>query len=584
MILRKMKKNQIKRIVAVGLLLALNFSFYSYAEIKAQRERVVPSTTTKPKPTPTPKPVLKIAPTPTPTPTPVVSPTPAQTVSKSVEELQTRIREVLNRPGLTRAQVGIKIASLDSGKVLFEENAEKFYMPASNMKAYTIAAALDRLTPDFRFVTNVTAFSAPDKDGVIKGYLHINGSGDPTFAASLNGGDYWNRINELADKIVAAKVKKIEGDIIGVESSFSGLPIGFGWEADDLQGYYGAPVSALTINDNAIDIFVKPGAKIGDPCFITTGPPMPLMQIVNKTVTVKSGIQRRINISRKLGQNIVEVEGIMPVDNTSSYRGTVSVENPALVFVYMLRSALAERGVTITGQSKTIKSEDDTDNLIERTRKDPAWFERQGVGIGSGIAQIARVESAPLSEIAIKTMKPSQNLYTELILRRLGENSKQFQEPKDVLLKGQKSSVVKGIEVVKEFMKEAGVPDGSYEIYDGSGLSRHNLITASATVQLYTYMSRHKYFKSFYDSLPIAGVDGTLSNRMKGTAAAGNARAKTGTINQVATLSGYVTTAAGEKLVFSILVNNLPDDSSVRRSYIDEIVVMIASFTGRTDR
>jgi D-alanyl-D-alanine carboxypeptidase/D-alanyl-D-alanine-endopeptidase (penicillin-binding protein 4) len=584
---------RIKQTISLALLLTLNLSAFTNLTVFAQRDRVVTPTTTQPKPTPTPilKPVLKTSPTPTPTPvasptpspTPKPTPTPLPVAAKTVDELQSQIREVLRRPGLTRAQVGIKIASLDTGKVLFEENAEKLYMPASNMKAYTVATALDRLTPDYRFVTKALA-AKPDSDGVVKGNLIIEGGGDPTFSASLNNGDYWKGINEFATRIAASGVKKIEGDIIGNETFFVGTPQGYGWEWDDLQAYYGAPVSALTINDNAIDIFVKPGTKIGDSCFITTGPPMPLLHIVNKTVTVQSGISRNINIIKKLGQNIVEVIGVMPVDDKRGYNGNVSIDNPALAFIYLLRSALVQKGVMITGQSRTTKGDDLIDALIQKTRMDPKWFENQTVPpVRPEITvEIARIESAPLSEVAAKTMKPSQNLYTEIILRTIGSKSEQYQDQKEILLKGQKSSTEKGIKAVKQFLNEAGIPDGSVEMYDGSGLSRHNLITASATVQLYTYMSRHKYAQAFYNSLPIAGVDGTLSGRMKGTPAAGNVRAKTGTINQVATLSGYVTTAAGERLVFSILVNNLPDDSSVRRSYIDEIVVMLASFKGRS--
>ncbi len=587
-----MKKNRTKQVTAKILLAILCVSHFVSLTVFAQRDRVV-TTASKPTPSPTPKPTLKTKPTPTPTPTPAPSPTPTFTpspslVTKSVEELQTRIREVLRRPGLVRSQVGIKVASLDTGRVLFEENADKLYMPASNMKAYTVATALDRLTPDYRFVTRITSSAKPDSNGVIKGDLTIGGGGDPTFAARLNNGDYWKGINEIALRFAMAGVKKIEGNIIGSDTLFKGAPIGFGWEADDLQTYSGASISALTINDNVIDVVVKSGIKEGEPCLITTAPPVPVFQIVNKTVTAPSGMTRRINVTRKPGQNVVEVSGVLAIDDQREYRESVAVENPALAFVYMLRVALAQKGITITGQSLTKNGDSYTDRLIDKARREPSWLkpettpDQQTVMIGSAINFELAVESAPLSDIAAKTMKPSQNLYTEIILRTLGEVKGEKQDPKDVVLKGQKSSAERGIEVVKGFLKEAGVPEESFEMYDGSGLSRHNLITASGTVQLYTYMSRHKYAKVFYDSLPIGGIDGTLSNRMRNTPAAGNVRAKTGTINQVATLSGYVTTASGEKLVFSVLVNNMPEDSLVRRSYIDEIVVMLASFTGRS--
>ena len=141
-----------------------------------------------------------------------------------------------------------------------------------------------------------------------------------------------------------------------------------------------------------------------------------------------------------------------------------------------------------------------------------------------------------------------------------------------------------GVEAVQNFLNEAGVPPKTITMYDGSGLSRHNLITASATAQLYEYMSKHRYAKDFYDALPVGGVDGTLRNRFKNTPAANNVRAKTGTINQVAALSGYVVSAAGERFVFSILVNNYPDDSLVRRRAIDDIVVLLAACQARAEK
>ena len=178
--------------------------------------------------------------------------------------------------------IGIKVTSLETGKVLFEENANKLLRPASNMKLYTVAAALDRLSPDYRFVTSVYANKRPDKDGVVKGDLIIYGRGDPSFAARFNNGDYFKGINDLADRIAAAGVKKVKGDLVGDESYFTGPPYGAGWDWDDLTWWYGAEVSALTVNDNALDLSVKPAPEVGDPAVITTGPPDPLLRISNQ--------------------------------------------------------------------------------------------------------------------------------------------------------------------------------------------------------------------------------------------------------------------------------------------------------------
>ncbi|HEV7842330.1 MAG TPA: D-alanyl-D-alanine carboxypeptidase/D-alanyl-D-alanine-endopeptidase, partial [Pyrinomonadaceae bacterium] len=195
------------------------------------------------------------------------------------------------------------------------------------------------------------------------------------------------------------------------------------------------------------------------------------------------------------------------------------------------------------------------------------------------LVEIAGVQSPPLSVIAAQTLKPSQNLYTELILRTLGK----LAPPTDIAPGLERTSADDGIEAVKRFLRGAGIePRGQVVQADGSGLSRHDYITANGTTQLLTYMNTHRYGMVFRDALPIAGVDGTLRTRMKGTPAASNLRAKTGTISGVASLSGYVTTAAGERLVFSIILNNYPEESTLRRSFIDAIAVLLASFAGRS--
>src|SRR5215204_1688602 len=199
--------------------------------------------------------------------------------------------------------VGIKVVSLDTGKVLFEENATKLLRPASNMKIYTVAAALDRLSPDYRFSTSVYANTRPDASGVVHGDLIIYGRGDPTIAARFNNGDYFKAIDDLAARIVAAGVKRVEGDLVGDESYFVGPKYGAGWEWEDLTWYYGAEVTPLTVNDNALDLFVKPGLAVGQPALITTGPPDPLLTVVNKVVTSAKGQRRELVIYRGLGEN-----------------------------------------------------------------------------------------------------------------------------------------------------------------------------------------------------------------------------------------------------------------------------------------
>jgi D-alanyl-D-alanine carboxypeptidase/D-alanyl-D-alanine-endopeptidase (penicillin-binding protein 4) len=489
---------------------------------------------------------------------------------KTLAELQTRIKEVLAKPELSSAMVGIKVVSLDNGRVLFEENAAKLLRPASNMKLYTVAAALDRLSPDYRFSTSVYANTRPDAAGVVHGNLTIYGRGDPSIAARFNNGDYFKGIDDLAARIVDAGVKRVEGDIVGDESYFVGPKYGSGWNWEDLTWYYGAEITPLTANDNALDLFIKPGAAIGQPALITTGPPDPLLTIVNKVTTSGKGGKREFSIHRGLGENTITITGSIPLEDRG-YTGGIGISHPGLLFVYMLRSSLAQKGVTIAGASR-----------IGGATPQPTVVSLLTSSTGSSPVspnEIATLQSPPFSVIAAQTLKPSQNLYTELILRTLGKVSPP-PTPATTSNLPQTSDEL-GLEVVRSFLKTVGLRPEALVLDDGSGLSRNDMITAEASVQLLTFMSKHRYATVFRDALPIAGVDGTLRNRFKGTPAENNLRAKTGSLSSAASLGGYMTTAGGEKLAFSIMVNNYPRDFDPRSSCIDPIAILLASFAGK---
>jgi D-alanyl-D-alanine carboxypeptidase/D-alanyl-D-alanine-endopeptidase (penicillin-binding protein 4) len=493
---------------------------------------------------------------------------------QTLPELQAKIRGTLMRPELRRGSIGIKIVSLGSGKVVFEENAEKYFMPASNMKNFTVAAAMEKLSPDFRFVTSVFASAKPDAAGTIKGGITVYGRGDISISTAFNpptpvvpdSGSppktdpavYLRGLEALADKITQAGVKRIEGDLVGDESYFSGGEIPGSWEWDDLQWYYGAGISALPLNDNAVDLSIKPGAP-NTQCFVQITPINPVYKIVNNCTTTASG-SRDIRVDKRLGQNIVEVSGSVPA-NDPGYSSAITVTHPADIFMALLRQVLEKRGIVVTGQTRVIGAK-----------------EKAVLAVASSTApvEIARLESAPFSLVAAKTMKPSQNMYTETILWTLGEQVGDKTNPK-------LTSAEKGAAVVRSFLKDIGVPEGSVVIHDGSGLSRHNLITPNSVATLYSYMAKSRYAAAWRDSLTIGGIDGTLRNRYKGTAAAGNMRGKTGTIDQVSALSGYLTTAGGEELVISIIINGVPEGSALRQSIADEIVVNLANFNGKID-
>jgi D-alanyl-D-alanine carboxypeptidase/D-alanyl-D-alanine-endopeptidase (penicillin-binding protein 4) len=491
----------------------------------------------------------------------------------TLAELQARIEEVVRQPALDPGFFAVKIVSLDTGSVIYEQNANKFVRPASNMKLYTVATAFDRLTPDYHFITSAYAKEKPD-DGKIKGDLVIYGRGDPSVAARFNNGDYFKGINDLADRIVAAGVKRIKGDLVGDESYFNGAPLGSGWEWEDLTWSYGAPVSALTVNDNAIDLNVKPGDRVGAPVLITTGPPAAsFMTIVNRATTSARGSRSDFRIYRGLGANSLELSGSLPLGD-AGFVGGVAIPDPALAFVSMLRDALTKRGVKIDGRVRTVTARSGTSVLPGS----PVAATEPAVASQPAPVEIASLQSPPFTEIAAHTLKPSQNQYTELILRTLGKT-----QPLSAAETGRaRDNEEVGLEAVRTFLRQAGIGDTDVALNDGSGLSRNDLISANTTVQLLTFMSKHKYFAQFRDALPIAGVDGTLRTRMRGTPAEGNVRAKTGSLSSVASLSGYVTTAAGEHLVFSMMLNNYPDAAAVRRDSIDAIAVLLASFSGKT--
>lgn len=493
----------------------------------------------------------------TPTPSPVIPTTPVG--GQTLDSLQSKIRQRISIPEVTRGRVGIKIVSLNTGKVVLENDADKYFIPASNMKNFTVAAALEELGPDFRFVTSVYANAKPDATGTIKGDLRIYGRGDVSISTAFNNGDYYKGLDNLVDKIAAAGVRRIEGSLVGDESYFHGNAVPLTWEWDDLQTYDGAEISAFPINNNAVDLTVS-GTSPGGPCNVTLLPLNSIYRTTNACTTSGPRSGRGVTVKKSLEQNSVIVSGSMPAgDSWTSY---IAVTHPADLFLALLKERLEKRGITVMGTGRTTAI------------PDPQM----------SVQEVTRLESPPLLEVAAKTMKPSQNMFTETLLWTLGEESaggaQRASQPADQ----RPDSAPLGLQRVREFLADAGVSPGTVVQYDGSGMSRHDLVTPNAVVTLYTYMAkRSRNAQVWRDSLAVGGVDGTLRNRFKGTIVANNFRGKTGTLDQVSALSGYVTTSAGEQLVVSILVNNVAE-LRTRISLIDDIVIALAGFKGRIDQ
>lgn len=495
------------------------------------------------------------------TPTPAPTATPAGSAA-SINDLQFRLRQSLAKPEVIRGSVGVKITSLTSGKIVFENDAEKYFMPASNMKNFTVAAALERLGPDHRFVTSIYVPGVPSADGVVNGDLRIFGRGDVSMSTRFSGAqDPMSSLDDLVEKIAAAGIKQINGAIVGDDSYFRGFAIPSSWEWDDLQWSYGAEVSSLPLNDSVITLSVTPGPA-GYGCTAKMIPFNPVMRVVNHCSTAPAGSRRTLKIHKRLDQNVLEISGALPVGDRG-FNGLVSVSRPAEMFAALLRQRLIEKGINVMGGHR---------------------YEKRPDGSLPAGVELLKFESAPMSAIAAQTMKPSQNMYTETLLWTLGEFERNATvAPGGGTTVSTADSAELGIAAVKKFLTGIGVaPDGIIQ-YDGSGLSRHNLITPSAVVQVYIYMAKQsRYSQAWRNSLTIGGIDGTLRNRFRGTRANNNVRGKTGTIDQVSALSGYVKTAAGEELVFSMVVNGVAQNST-RVGLIDEMVNHLANFSGRID-
>lgn len=489
------------------------------------------------------------------------APVPQSKPAATLEELQQRLAEVVSQPRFAAGSLGVKVVSLESGKTLFEHEPGKLFSPASNSKLYTVALALDQFGGEYRIKTSLYASRQPDRQGVLQGDLIVYGRGDPTINARRNSGDIFEALQPLVSVLTNAGVRAVAGDLIGDESFFRGNPFGSGWDCEDLEYYYGAEISALTINDNVVQLSAKPAGREGEPCRLTVLPDTPYLVLSNRTETILAGGRRDISLHRPFGQNVVYVFGRLPLDDPGYVR-EVTMHNPAGLFILLFKEALVHNGVKVSGESRMLN-----------------WLDRQVAPFDPDkLVELGAVESPPMRELAREIQKPSQNLYTDLLLAHVGS----------VTLATNGSSTATsedtGIRQLYAFLAKVGIRRGDAQFEEGSGLSRNNLTTPRATVALLQYMNSHGEAEAYLNALPVAGVDGTLRNRMKDTPAAGNVRAKTGTLRWANSLSGHVTTAAGERLVFSIMLNRyVAGTNPPARGEIDKIAVMLAEFAGRSE-
>jgi len=470
-------------------------------------------------------------------------------------QLAQKLEQFVSLPRFTSSQWGIQIKSLDTGKVVFEHDEQKRLKPASNNKLYTGALALEELGPDYRIVTSIAAKKKPSRSGTLSGDLVVIGRGDPSFSARFHEGDYDAALRNLVEAIAATGIKRINGDIVADESFFRGPSFGNGWTWDDLQYYYGAEVSACTYQDNTVDLRIVPGKEIGDTATIELKPFTPLLQFINRVQTSAANTRANITVTREPGSSLVIVSGQLPLGG-KPVGEAVTVARPALWFAQAVKAALIQRGIKVKGDIRRITADD----------------KAAGPASNDELIELTSVSSPPMRELVKQMMKPSQNLYAQLLLLQVA--ARHADHAKDLSVTTEDI----GLRRMAAFMQKVGVARNDVLIEEGSGLSRGALVTPRATVQLLEYMARNPNKDAYYDALPIAGKDGTLRLRMRGTLAEGNVRAKTGSLRYVNALSGYVTNRTGERFIFSLLSNAhvAPSNGPSARNDLDQIVVWLA--------
>lgn len=477
-------------------------------------------------------------------------------VSVSESDFAKRIDQLIDESGFASARWGISVIALSDGATLYSRNADKLFTPASNMKIFTTAVALDLLGADYRWRTSVFAGKPPDTSGTVHGDLILYGRGAPDLVTH-NRNNNQTSLDQLAEDLYGRGVRRVQGNIVGDESYFRGDSLGDGWQWNDVQWYFGAEASALSVDGNEIDVTVLPSSSAKEPPTVRSNTGGGYVTVQNRMVAGKPSTRPTIGMNRGLSNNNITVWGELP-PGSKGFGARLSVYNPALWTAHLFLDALKKRGISIDGQAQARDS-----RVAPSQRFNPT----QAV-------ELASVTSKPLSEAARITNKESNNLFAELILRTLGrERSGMLETPEPP---GRElGDDEAGAALVRLWLARAGISTTALAIHDGSGLSRLNLVTPESTARLLIAVSKTASGQVFKQSLPISGKDGTLAGRLKSV----NERviAKTGSLTYDNSLSGFATSPEGKVFAFSILCNDHTGRGSSTR-LIDDITVLIAAF------
>lgn len=462
-----------------------------------------------------------------------------------IQELRDHLEETFNDPNFSNANWGVMIKSLKNGEILYKKNADKLFIPASTQKLFTTSAALLLLGDKFRYETNLY-LHGEIRNGKIVGDLIIKGSGDPTISSKFLESGTTRVFEDWADSLKAKGVTEILGDIIGDDSAFDDEVLGRGWESDNEQFWFSAESGALSLNDNCVHVTINP-SFIGEPAKLTCVPNTGYVKIDNKIITVAPHDEEGISFERIHGTNEIIFRG--KIRKTSKpYSEYVSIAGPTKYFLTVFREVLEKKGFKFSGELLSIKDLttklDDEDYIL-----------------------IASHKSILLKDIVKETNKNSNNYFAEQLIKTIGYKNYNL------------GSVENGLKACRNLFSDMGVNLDNMYLVDGSGLSRINLITPRHMINLLSFMYKSEAFDNFYNSLPVAGIDGSISARMRRTGAENNVRAKPGYNNGVSSLSGYVKTIDGEPLVFCMIVNNYIVPAALATYVQDLVCIRLSNFS-----
>jgi D-alanyl-D-alanine carboxypeptidase/D-alanyl-D-alanine-endopeptidase (penicillin-binding protein 4) len=476
----------------------------------------------------------------------------ATPTSWSDPSLPAAVHRFLQQPAFHHATWGLLVLDHASGCVLVETNAHRLLKPASNAKLFTGALCLDLLGPSTRLATELIPSGPISPRGTLRGSLIVRGLGDFSLSHRFNRHSPTGSLDSIIQTLHTAGLRRIQGDLVADDAYFTGPAYGTGWTQDDHRYAYGAEVSALALDDNTLAAVIHPGPHPGTTASVSIPSGSSYLRFdATQVSTVPAGGPRHITADLPPGSRLVRLSGSLPA-GSDAWTETIPVPNPALFFVHRLREALAMAGIRVAG---TARHQPGAASRVNTPDRAPALTLR----------------SPPVSDLVTEMMKPSQNLYAQMLLLQSGARNpnppaREF------------TTEDAGIAALIRFAEAAGIPGSEVRLDDGSGLSRSALVTPAAIVQLLRHMDRHPAREVFRGSLPVAGRDGTLRLRFRNTPVEGNLRAKTGSLRHVTALSGFLTTASGRELVFAALLNayDPEPDAPSGRAAMDSLVTLLA--------